>query len=159
MESTINFFSLNVGMSSSLAGLPMIINAEQLDIIFLQEVRVTSDQIENLLKLLLILMMISLPGLELLLCGGRIFQSVMFVLLFPVDYRWQVLVLTSCSTFMLLVVLIRGMIELSSLVKRFFKLYKWTLNRSGCWGVISTAFWRPVILREGLGLPRRIVQL
>ena len=50
MESTINFFSLNVGMSSSLAGLPMIIKAEQLDIIFLQEVRVTSDQIENLLR-------------------------------------------------------------------------------------------------------------
>ena len=50
MESTINFFSLNVGMSASLAGLPVIIQAEQLDIIFLQEVRVTSEQIEHLLR-------------------------------------------------------------------------------------------------------------
>ena len=50
MDPIINFFSLSVGMSASLAGLPVIIKAEQLDIIFLQEVRVTSDQIEHLLR-------------------------------------------------------------------------------------------------------------
>ena len=50
MDPIINFLSLNVGMSASLAGLPVIIQAEQLDIIFLQEVRVTSEQIEHLLR-------------------------------------------------------------------------------------------------------------
>ena len=50
MHSKLNFFSLNVGMSSTLAGLPAIIKAENLDIIFLQEVRLSSDQIEHLLR-------------------------------------------------------------------------------------------------------------
>jgi hypothetical protein len=36
MDPIVNFFSLNVGMSASLAGLPVIIKAEKLDIIFLQ---------------------------------------------------------------------------------------------------------------------------
>ena len=34
MHTKLNFFSLNVGMSSTLAGLPAIIKAENLDIIF-----------------------------------------------------------------------------------------------------------------------------
>ena len=50
MDSIINFFSLNVGMSNTLAGLLAIINAEFLDIIFLQEVRMSAEQIEHLLK-------------------------------------------------------------------------------------------------------------
>ena len=50
MDSKINIFSLNVGMSATLAGLPAIIKAEHLDIIFLQEVRLSSDQIEHLLR-------------------------------------------------------------------------------------------------------------
>ena len=50
MHSKLDFFSLNVGMSSTLAGLPAIIKAEVLDIIFLQEVRLSSGQIEHLLK-------------------------------------------------------------------------------------------------------------
>ena len=43
----LNFLSLNVGMSSSLAGLSALITTEKLDIIFLQEVRMTSLQIES----------------------------------------------------------------------------------------------------------------
>ena len=50
MDSIINFFSLNVGMSNTLAGLSALIKAEYLDIIFLQEVRLNSEQIEHLLK-------------------------------------------------------------------------------------------------------------
>ena len=50
MDSKLNVFSLNVGMSATLAGLPAIIQAEDLDIIFLQEVRLSSDQIENQLR-------------------------------------------------------------------------------------------------------------
>ena len=42
-----NIFSLNVGMSHSLAGLHKIISSENLDLIFLQEVSLTSNQIEN----------------------------------------------------------------------------------------------------------------
>ena len=49
MESPINFFSLNVGMSASLAGLSTLIAGNSLDIIFLQEVRLSSEQIELLL--------------------------------------------------------------------------------------------------------------
>ena len=40
-----NFFSLNVGMSSTCAGLATLITAQHLDIIFLQEVRITSEQL------------------------------------------------------------------------------------------------------------------
>ena len=45
----INFFSLNVSMSTSLAGLAALVSAERLDILFLQEVRMTSLEIESLL--------------------------------------------------------------------------------------------------------------
>ena len=47
MDSKITFFSLNVGMSASLAGLNAIIRAEDLDIIFLQEVHLSAEQIEQ----------------------------------------------------------------------------------------------------------------
>ena len=46
---SLNIFSLNVGMSLSLAGLAALISAESLDILFLQEVRMTSLEIEALL--------------------------------------------------------------------------------------------------------------
>ena len=45
MDSEIKFLSLNVGMSSTLAGLTTLITAQRLDIIFLQEVRLTSEQL------------------------------------------------------------------------------------------------------------------
>ena len=48
--SLIKFFSLNVGMQSSLAGLPALIDLERLDVVLLQEVRSNSEQIESLLK-------------------------------------------------------------------------------------------------------------
>ena len=43
----INISSLNVGMSSNLAGLSSLIHSERLDIIFLQEVRVSGGEIES----------------------------------------------------------------------------------------------------------------
>ena len=46
MASTINFFSLNVGMSSALAGLPALISSLYLDIIYLQEVKISSEQLK-----------------------------------------------------------------------------------------------------------------
>ena len=46
---TINICSLNVGMSNSLGGLSALISSETMDIIFLQEVRLSGPQIENLL--------------------------------------------------------------------------------------------------------------
>ena len=45
----LNFFSLNVGMSNSLAGLVALVSSEQLDVVFLQEVRMSNLQIEALL--------------------------------------------------------------------------------------------------------------
>ena len=49
MDSNINFMSLNVVMSNTLAaGLSAIIKAECLDIIFLQDVRLSSEQLEQL---------------------------------------------------------------------------------------------------------------
>ena len=44
-----NIFSLNVGMNNSLAGLTALVSSENLDIICLQEVRLTGSQIESLL--------------------------------------------------------------------------------------------------------------
>ena len=49
MDKELNFFSLNIGTSNILAGLPALVNVERLDIIFLQEVRLSSQQIEHLL--------------------------------------------------------------------------------------------------------------
>ena len=48
MDTEVNFLSLNVGMSASLAGLTTIMGVQKLDIIFLQEVRLSSEQL-NLL--------------------------------------------------------------------------------------------------------------
>ena len=49
MASSINFLSLNIGMSSSLAGLTSLIPAYDLDVIFLQVVRLTREQINHFL--------------------------------------------------------------------------------------------------------------
>ena len=46
---TINICSLNVGMSNILGGLSALISSESMDIIFLQEVRLSGPQIEYLL--------------------------------------------------------------------------------------------------------------
>ena len=46
---TFNILSLNIGMSNSLAGLGSIIGSENLDLILLQEVRLTSSEIESIL--------------------------------------------------------------------------------------------------------------
>ena len=47
---TINLLSSNVGMNSSLGGLSALVNLEKVNLIFLQEVRTTSDQIERDLR-------------------------------------------------------------------------------------------------------------
>ena len=44
-----NIFSLNIGMSSSLAGLSSLVESENIDIVFMQEVRLSSEQIEQTL--------------------------------------------------------------------------------------------------------------
>ena len=49
MISSINIFSLNIGLSNSLAGLSSILQCEQIDVIFLQEVRLPGSRIEYLL--------------------------------------------------------------------------------------------------------------
>ena len=45
MSDKIRFFSLNIGMSENLAGLISFIVHENLDIVFLQEVRLSSEQL------------------------------------------------------------------------------------------------------------------
>ena len=49
MTSSIKIFSLNIGMNNSLAGLSSLIQSEKLDLILLQEVRMSSSQIESIL--------------------------------------------------------------------------------------------------------------
>ena len=44
----INFLSVNVGLKSNLAGLNTLICAHNLDLIFLQEVRISESQIEQI---------------------------------------------------------------------------------------------------------------
>ena len=48
--SSINLLSLNVGTSSSLAGVATLVEVHKIDVLFLQEVRSSSVQIESLLK-------------------------------------------------------------------------------------------------------------
>ena len=50
MNFSLNFLSLNVGTSSTLAGLPDLVHTENIDILFLQEVCLMNDQIQNLLR-------------------------------------------------------------------------------------------------------------
>ena len=50
MISCLKCLSLNVGTSSSLAGVSTLIDLEKIDLVFLQEVRITSDHIESLLR-------------------------------------------------------------------------------------------------------------
>ena len=45
MAGKINFFSLNVGMNSNLAGLTNYLRNDNLDIIFLQEIRISAEQL------------------------------------------------------------------------------------------------------------------
>ena len=49
MESKIRFLSLNVGMKNNLAGLESLVKVHNLDIIFLQEVRISDEQIDILI--------------------------------------------------------------------------------------------------------------
>ena len=49
MESVIiNFLTLNIGLKNNLAGLPTLICVHKLDLIFLQEVRISEAQIEQI---------------------------------------------------------------------------------------------------------------
>ena len=77
----VDIFSLNVGMSATLAGLSSIVNSEKLDIIFLQEINVSKEHwsiISKVLKLLLILTLTIPTGLELQWCGARNCLCLMF---------------------------------------------------------------------------------
>ena len=49
MESKIRFLSLNVGLKNNLAGLQSLVKVHKLDIILLQEVRITDEQIDILI--------------------------------------------------------------------------------------------------------------
>ena len=50
MMSSLNCLSLNVGTSSSLAGVSSLVEYEKVDLVFMQEVRIDSEQIESLLR-------------------------------------------------------------------------------------------------------------
>ena len=50
MDSVLNVFSLNIGMSATLAGLSTIVKVENLDLLLLQEVRISKEQIEQQLR-------------------------------------------------------------------------------------------------------------
>ena len=49
MESRIRFLSLNVGLKNNLAGLATLIQVHKLDIVLLQEVRISDEQVDNLI--------------------------------------------------------------------------------------------------------------
>jgi exonuclease III len=160
MDPIINFFSLNVGMSASLAGLPVIIKSEQLDIIFLQKVRMTSEQIEHLL-----------PGFR---AVANIDESQPFKPGTAIVWRETIPISDVCPVVPCrLQVASLGPYKLLNIYapsgsnmkheravffgQDVFQDFKLILKHSGCWEGISTVFWKPVILREGWDLPRRIV--
>ena len=47
MESRIRFLSLNIGMKSNLAGLTNILVNHKIDVVFLQEVKITDEELES----------------------------------------------------------------------------------------------------------------
>ena len=47
MESKIRFLSLNIGMKSNLAGLPILLGTHRIDIAFLQEVKMSDDEMNS----------------------------------------------------------------------------------------------------------------
>ena len=49
MGKSINILSLNVGMSNSLAGLSSLITAHSVDLVLLQEIRISSEQLSTML--------------------------------------------------------------------------------------------------------------
>ena len=49
MNSRIRFLSLNIGMKNNLAGLTTLITVHKLDIVLLQEVRLSDEQVDLLL--------------------------------------------------------------------------------------------------------------
>ena len=49
MESFINILTLNVGLSSTLAGLNTLATVNNVDLILLQEVRASNEQVQNML--------------------------------------------------------------------------------------------------------------
>ena len=49
MESRLRFLSLNVGLKNNLAGLATLIQVHKLDIVLLQEVRISDEQVDNLI--------------------------------------------------------------------------------------------------------------
>ena len=49
MESHINILSLNVGLSSTLAGLSALTSVNRPDLILLQEVRISKEQLKNII--------------------------------------------------------------------------------------------------------------
>ena len=57
ISNNLNFLSLNIGMSNSLAGLTSLVASESLDLIFLQEVRLTSSELKVYFLVLVVLLM------------------------------------------------------------------------------------------------------
>ena len=49
MKQLINILSLNVGMSNTLAGITNLISSNRIDLILLQEVRLSAEQLDNIL--------------------------------------------------------------------------------------------------------------
>jgi exonuclease III len=49
MESKIRFLSLNIGLKNNLAGLSTLLTVHKLDVVLLQEVRISDEQVEQLI--------------------------------------------------------------------------------------------------------------
>ena len=63
-SNNLNFLSLNIGMSNSLAGLTSLVASESLDLIFLQEVRLTSSELKVYFLVLVVLLTLILKILQ-----------------------------------------------------------------------------------------------
>ena len=79
MSAKIRFLSLNIGMKSDLAGLISLIQVHKLDIIMLQEVRISEEQINQKIKNHGFTGKVSIDvedsiNLALLYCGDQFYQ-------------------------------------------------------------------------------------
>ena len=86
----INLMTLNVGMSATLSSLPDLVSIEDLDIIFLQEVNLSVDQVQSLVRGYKVVVKIeedspSKPGTAILWKEG--FLLLMCIMLFRLELK------------------------------------------------------------------------
>ena len=149
MAFNINFITLNVGMSASLAGLSDLAESEDLDVLFLQEVNLGKNQIESILRGYKAAVNIdennpSRPGTALVWREDIVVTDVCSV----VPCRAQVASIGDYKLMNIYAGLIKNMKEQFSSVRICFACFFRIYLVIGFWVEILTLCWSLLMLRE-----------